>query len=219
MIGYSDSNKDGGFLTSNWELYKAQIKLTRVGKETGRADRLLPRPRRIGEPGRGADRPGDRGPAGGLDPGADADHRAGRGGLVQVRQPRHGAVPDRAARGRASSSTALKSEREEALAPTAEFDEAMEALSGAAQAAYRRLVDHPDLLPYYQAGEPARGDLAAQPRLPAGAPVRRALAERPARDSVGVRLVAEPPLRARLVRGGERRPDLPSGAGPARRPR
>ena len=35
MIGYSDSNKDGGFLTSNWELYKAQIKLTRVGKESG----------------------------------------------------------------------------------------------------------------------------------------------------------------------------------------
>ncbi len=32
----------------------------------------------------------------------------------------------------------LKSEREEALAPVAEFDEAMEALSGAAQAAYRR---------------------------------------------------------------------------------
>jgi phosphoenolpyruvate carboxylase len=48
----------------------------------------------------------------------------------------------------------LKSEREEALAPTAEFDEAMEALSGAAQAAYRRLVDHPDLLAYYQAASP-----------------------------------------------------------------
>ena len=48
----------------------------------------------------------------------------------------------------------LKSEREEALVPTAEFDEAMEALSGAAQAAYRRLVDHPDLLPYYQAASP-----------------------------------------------------------------
>ena len=48
----------------------------------------------------------------------------------------------------------LKSEREEALAPTAEFDEAMEALSGAAQAAYRQLVDHPDLLPYYQAASP-----------------------------------------------------------------
>jgi phosphoenolpyruvate carboxylase len=30
MLGYSDSNKDGGFLTANWELYKAETELTKL---------------------------------------------------------------------------------------------------------------------------------------------------------------------------------------------
>ncbi|HEV0243149.1 TPA: phosphoenolpyruvate carboxylase [Streptococcus pneumoniae] len=35
MLGYSDSNKDGGYLSSCWILYKAQQQLTAIGDEFG----------------------------------------------------------------------------------------------------------------------------------------------------------------------------------------
>ncbi len=41
MLGYSDSNKDGGYLTANWELYKAEIELVKVFEKHGIELRLF----------------------------------------------------------------------------------------------------------------------------------------------------------------------------------
>jgi phosphoenolpyruvate carboxylase len=153
MIGYSDSNKDGGFLTSNWELYKAQIKLTRVGKEMGVPIAFFH--------GRGGSVSRGGAPTGRAIAAQPAGSIQGRmriteqGEVVSFKYANRGTAQYQIELLAASVvEHTVKSEREEALVPTAEFDEAMEALSGAAQAAYRKLVDHPDLLPYYQAASP-----------------------------------------------------------------
>ena len=41
MIGYSDSNKDGGYVTSNWEIYAAIASLTKLGRDRGVAMRFF----------------------------------------------------------------------------------------------------------------------------------------------------------------------------------
>jgi phosphoenolpyruvate carboxylase len=153
MIGYSDSNKDGGFLTSNWELSKAQIKLTRLGKELGIPIAFFH--------GRGGSVSRGGAPTGRAIAAQPAGSIQGRmriteqGEVVSFKYANRGTAQYQLELLAASVlEHSLKSEREKALAPTAEFDEAMEALSGAAQAAYRRLIDHPHLFSYYQAASP-----------------------------------------------------------------
>ena len=153
MIGYSDSNKDGGFLSSNWELAKAQLKLTRLGRECGVPIAFFH--------GRGGSVSRGGAPTGRAIAAQPAGSIQGR-----LRITEQGEVVSfkYANRGTAAYQTELlaasvlehsfKSEWEQALEPTAEFDEAMEALSGAAHAAYRRLVDRPGLVAYFQAASP-----------------------------------------------------------------
>ncbi len=153
MIGYSDSNKDGGFLTSNWELSKAQIKLTRLGRDSGVPIAFFHG--RGGSVSRGG---APTGRAIAAQPAGSIDGRmriTEQGEVVSFKYANRGTAQYQIELLAASvMEHSLKSERETALRPTAEFDEAMEALSGAAQAAYRGLVDHPDLFAYYQAASP-----------------------------------------------------------------
>ncbi len=153
MIGYSDSNKDGGFLTSNWELCKAQRKLTRVGEETGVPLAFFH--------GRGGSVSRGGAPLGRAIAAQPAGSVQGRmriteqGEVVSYKYANRGTAQYQCELLAASViEHTLKSEREEALAPVGEFDEALEALSGAAQAAYRRFVEHPHLFTYYQAASP-----------------------------------------------------------------
>ncbi|MET0701869.1 MAG: phosphoenolpyruvate carboxylase, partial [Mycobacterium sp.] len=41
MLGYSDSNKDGGYLAANWALYRAELALVEVAREAGVRLRLF----------------------------------------------------------------------------------------------------------------------------------------------------------------------------------
>ena len=59
MLGYSDSNKDGGYLSANWELYKAQEVDRRGVPRTRRHVALLPRPGRQHRARGRTHRPGD----------------------------------------------------------------------------------------------------------------------------------------------------------------
>ena len=137
MLGYSDSNKDGGFITSGWELYKAEIGLVEVFKKHGVRIRLFH--------GRG----GSVGRGGG--PSYDAI-LAQPGGAVQgqIRITEQGEIisskysnPEVGRRNLetlASATLEATLLQDESPAPDPAFLETMEELSLAAYRAYRGLV-------------------------------------------------------------------------------
>jgi phosphoenolpyruvate carboxylase len=137
MLGYSDSNKDGGFVTSGWELYKAEIGLVDVFERHHVRLRLFH--------GRG----GSVGRGGG--PSYDAI-LAQPGGAVngQIRITEQGEIISskysNAEVGRNNLEILAAATLEASLlqprhsAPRAEYLEAMEQLSALAFKAYRNLV-------------------------------------------------------------------------------
>jgi phosphoenolpyruvate carboxylase len=137
MLGYSDSNKDGGFVTSGWELYKSEIGLVEVFKRHGVRIRLFH--------GRG----GSVGRGGG--PSYDAI-LAQPGGAVQgqIRITEQGEIisskysnPEVGRRNLetlASATLEASLLQEKVAAPDPAFLVAMERLSQSAYSAYRGLV-------------------------------------------------------------------------------
>ena len=155
MLGYSDSNKDGGFVTANWELYKAQRALAAVCRNAG--VELLLFHGRGGAIGRGGG-PTNRAilgqPPGTLE-GRLRLTEQGEVAFARYSNPeiahRHleqtvNAVVKASLRGRRAPGAAE---------PDPEWSAAMERLSATAQQAYRKLVyEDPDFIHYFRQATP-----------------------------------------------------------------
>ena len=153
MLGYSDSNKDGGFLASNWELARAQAKLTRLGRELGVPITFFH--------GRGGSVSRGGVPTGRAIAALPAGSVNGQfrvteqGEVVSFKYANRGTAQYHVELLAASVlEHTLKSEQETALAPNGEFDEALEALSGASRAAYAKLAEHTELVTYFRSASP-----------------------------------------------------------------
>jgi phosphoenolpyruvate carboxylase len=153
MVGYSDSNKDGGFFTANWELTKAQAELTTIGEKTGIPISFFH--------GRGGSVSRGGAPLGR----AIAAQPAGSiHGQMRITEQGEVVSSKFANKGTAQHNMellasgvfmhTLKSQSEAELAPNDEIDAAVEELSNFAFEAYRELAETEGLVDYYNAASP-----------------------------------------------------------------
>ncbi|WP_413992332.1 phosphoenolpyruvate carboxylase [Labrys okinawensis] len=153
MLGYSDSNKDGGFLASNWELNKAQRRITSLGRKNRVKISFFH--------GRGGSVSRGGAPTGR----AIAAQPAGTvGGVMRVTEQGEVVSSKFANRGTglyqleilAASVFAhsVKSPNEAELKDMPEFNEALEALAGMSQAHYSGLINDPGFVQYFNQASP-----------------------------------------------------------------
>ena len=153
MLGYSDSNKDGGFFCASFELYEAQRRLIQAAREAGVAVSFFH--------GRGGSVSRGGAPTGR----AIAAQPAGTiGGQMRVTEQGEVVSSKFANKGTAlyqlevlTSAVlvhTLKSPIESALKVNPAHQAAVEEIARESFAAYRALADDPGLIGYFQAASP-----------------------------------------------------------------
>jgi phosphoenolpyruvate carboxylase len=170
MLGYSDSNKDGGYVTANWELYKAQEALARACRRAGVG--LLLFHGRGGAIGRGGG-PTNRAILA-QPPGSVAGRlRFTEQGEAAFARYAHPEIAHRHLEQTINAvlRASLRDGRRGGVRLRQEWRRAMDRHSSAAHAAYRRLVEAPGFPDYFLQATP----IAEIERYPIGSrPARRA---------------------------------------------
>lgn len=169
MLGYSDSNKDAGFLAANWALHEAQRKISEVCRRAGVRWRFFHgRGTSIGRGGGPAGRAILGQPAGTIDAGL----RITEQGEALADKYSHPMLARRNLE-QALYGLLLAAARPP-VDPPAAWLAAMDRAAGASAAAYRALVDDPAFLPFFEAVTPiheiARLNIASRPVRRPGAP-------------------------------------------------
>ncbi len=151
MLGYSDSNKDGGFLTSNWELAKAQTAVRRLGeKHRVQVSFFHGRGGSVSRGGAPAGRAIAAQPAGTVDGRLRVTEQ---GEIVSAKFANRGtALGNLEYLSAAVLAHTLESPKSQPDAP--EFNEALEALSGLSQVKYLDLVRSPGFIDYFNESSP-----------------------------------------------------------------
>ena len=150
MIGYSDSNKDGGYLRANWMLYRAQKTLAHTCDAHG--IKLWLFHGRGGSIGRGG------GPANRAILAQPAESIRGRIKMTEQGE----VISNRYGNARIAhrhleqvvNAVLLSSGRRRPLAQEAEWAHVLEETSRYAEEKYRALVDQPEFLTYFQQSTP-----------------------------------------------------------------